>query len=149
MKRTQANLAYRLALKAHAGQTRRRHGDHPQAGEPYINHAVRVALALDGDNAKAIALLHDVLEDTDVSFLDLARRGVDKGILLAVEALTRLDDETYREYIERLATLDPVEWWANLAREVKLADLDDNLSDLPSGHSLRKRYEWAKRRLAT
>ena len=144
MKRTQANLAYRLALKAHDGQTRQLDGKR----EPYINHAVRVALTLDGDNRKAIALLHDVLEDTDVSFLDLARRGVDKGILLAVEALTRLDDETYREYIERLATWDHA-YWSDVAREVKLADLDDNLSDLPSGHSLRRRYEWAKRRLAT
>jgi (p)ppGpp synthase/HD superfamily hydrolase len=146
MKRTQANLAYRLALKAHDGQTRWNAFGFPPSDEPYINHAVRVALAVDGDGAKAVALLHDVLEDTDVTYIELERRGVEKGILLAVRALTRLDDETYREYIERLATWD-AEYWSGVARVVKLADLDDNLSDLPGGHSLRKRYEWAKARL--
>jgi (p)ppGpp synthase/HD superfamily hydrolase len=146
MKRTQANLAYRLALKAHAGQVRTAIPFDTDGEEPYINHPVRVALALDGDNRKAIALLHDVLEDTDVTYLELERRGVDKGILLAVKALTRLDDETYREYIERLVAWDHL-YWSDITREVKLADLDDNLSDLPSGHSLRKRYEWAKARL--
>lgn len=145
MKRTQANLAYRLALKAHDGQTRQVLIEGGRE-EPYINHAVRVALAVDGDNRKAIALLHDVLEDTDVTYLELERRGVEKGILLAVEALTRLGDETYREYIERLATWDHL-YWSDITRDVKLADLDDNLSDLPSNHSLRKRYEWARDRI--
>lgn len=108
------SLCTRIACEAHAGQV-------DKAGEPYIFHVMRVAMAVEGEEAKAVALLHDVVEDTEVTHPVLWAYGFSEEICSAVIAITRYkDQETYAEYIERVA-LNP------LARVVKLADLADNL----------------------
>jgi (p)ppGpp synthase/HD superfamily hydrolase len=65
-------------------------------------------------------VLHDVLEDTDLSRADLESEGFSKAVLDAVEALTRRSDETYEDFLHRVS-LNPI------ALRVKLADLEDNL----------------------
>ena len=127
------DTAYDIAANAHAGQTR-------WDGSDYIDHPVRVSTALLTDAAVATALLHDVLEDTNTTAADLEAAGISREVIEAVEALTRRDEETYAEFIERAAGNE-------LARAVKLADLADNLRDLPADHSLRNRYESAVARL--
>jgi (p)ppGpp synthase/HD superfamily hydrolase len=99
--------AIRLAARAHAGQTRK--GD----GEPFITHPVAVALlcaraGLDAETTAA-ALLHDVLEDTDVTFEKLARE-VGEEVALSVSFVTKEEggswSEKSRRYVERLKSAD-------------------------------------------
>jgi (p)ppGpp synthase/HD superfamily hydrolase len=91
-------------------------------GEPFILHPLRVMLQLDSDVARIVAVLHDVLEDTACSVVELRRAGYSEQIIEALDRLTRRDGEAYEIYIERIAE-DP------LARQVKLADLKDNLAN--------------------
>ncbi len=68
------------------------------------------------------AVLHDVVEDTDVSIDDLVSDGYPAEVTAAVECLTRRSGEAYPDYIDRLANND-------VARRVKVADLDENLAN--------------------
>ncbi|MBI1367644.1 MAG: HD domain-containing protein [Planctomycetes bacterium] len=101
-----------IAVKAHAGAV-------DKAGSPYILHPLRVMLAQQDDNARIAGVLHDVVEDTDVSFDDLAAAGIPPAVLDALRLLTH-DGTPYEQYIERLKS-NPI------ARAVKLADLQDNM----------------------
>jgi (p)ppGpp synthase/HD superfamily hydrolase len=104
--------ALQIALTAHAGQ---RHKD----GAPYILHPLRVMFAVDGEAARIVALLHDVLEDSSVTREDLLREGFTNDVVEAVELLTKKDQVPEGEYLAGIAG-------NSLAREVKLADLRDN-----------------------
>ncbi len=105
--------AITIAAQAHQGQTDKAH-------EPYILHPIRVMLRLSTPDERMAAVLHDVLEDTDWSRMDLEREGFSRAVLDAVEALTRRSDETYEDFLHRVS-LNPI------ALRVKLADLEDNL----------------------
>jgi (p)ppGpp synthase/HD superfamily hydrolase len=102
----------RLVTEAHAGQR-------DKGGEPYILHILRVALAVP-KNLRIAALLHDIVEDTPFTLEDLRGRGYSEETLGVVDALTRREDETYVQFIERIKP-NPS------ARKVKLADLADNM----------------------
>ena len=109
-----------LARQAHAGQYRR------DGVTPYISHPEAVAAYFPHDPyAAAVAWLHDVVEDTDVTFRDIRDRGFPINVVVALGALTHMDDEPYQDYIER-ALADP------LARRVKFADMLCNLADDPT-----------------
>lgn len=131
---TELQIAERIARGAHAGQV-------DKAGEPYIQHVERVVAMVDGDKAKAVAWLHDVLEDCEEwDSGDLAREGISDDVRLAVERLTR-GAESYTEYIHTIHACGP-----ELARVVKIADLRDHLRpNCPP--SLRSRYENALQHL--
>jgi (p)ppGpp synthase/HD superfamily hydrolase len=106
-----------LAAHWHRGQT------YPSLrGEPFILHPLRVMAQVESDVARIVAVLHDVIEDTDCTFSDLRRLGYSERVIAAVDRLTHRDGEAYETYIERLKD-DP------LARQVKLADLEDNLAN--------------------
>ncbi len=90
--------------------------------EPYILHPLRVMLEVRSLTAKIVAVLHDVVEDSDVRLEDLQRQGFVSAVLEAVDCLSRRTGEGYEEYIRRLSSND-------VAREVKLADLRDNLAN--------------------
>jgi (p)ppGpp synthase/HD superfamily hydrolase len=85
-------------------------------------HPVRVMLGVRGVRAQAVAVLHDVLEDTAVTAEDLREANLSSIVLDAVTALTRRSGQTYKEYIEQVAG-------NAIARQVKLADLADNLAN--------------------
>lgn len=123
-----------IAVEAHAGQRRR-------CGEPAIAHAIRVMAAV-GDSPldMCVAVLHDVVEDTDVTSTRLRERGVHDAIVMGVEVITRDDGETYADYIKRVGGRG----WT--ACRVKIADLRDNLRNDNCG-TLRSRYEIALGRL--
>jgi (p)ppGpp synthase/HD superfamily hydrolase len=97
--------------------------------------------------ARIVALLHDVVEDSDLTLRDLEERGFDTLILDAVDCLSRRPGEDYKRYISRVAS-NPI------AREVKLSDLADNLENnraLPATEDNRARiarYERAQRLLS-
>ena len=105
--------AIALAVEKHAGQTDR-------VGAPYILHPLRVMFRVEGDLDRTVAILHDVVEDTDVTFDDLRAMGFSEAVIAALDGVTRRDDETYEEFVERSAA-NPV------SMRVKLADLEDNM----------------------
>lgn len=106
--------AIQLAVEMHSGQVDR-------AGLPYILHPLRVMFASPPDEtSRVIAVLHDVVEDTPITFDDLRQRGFSEEIIGALDCLTRREGETYAEFIER-AVSHP------LARPIKIADVEDNM----------------------
>ena len=111
--------AIALAAEKHAGQL-------DKAKAPYILHPIRVMLGVETLDEKMAAVLHDVVEDTDVTLADLVAAGFPPAVVRAVDALTKRKGEDYMDFVRRAAA-DPV------ARRVKLADLADNmdLSRLP------------------
>ncbi|MBO4806487.1 MAG: HD domain-containing protein [Paludibacteraceae bacterium] len=104
--------ALELALKAHKGQV-------DKAGKTYIMHPIRVASKFKEDHLIVVALLHDVVEDTDIQ-LDQIESVFGKEISLAVDGLTRREGETYDEFIVRCSK-------NRLSRLVKMEDLKDNM----------------------
>jgi (p)ppGpp synthase/HD superfamily hydrolase len=105
--------AIRLAVQAHRGQK-------DKAGAPYILHPLRLMLGLRSDVERMVAVLHDVVEDTPYTLLELQQAGYPEPVLEALDYLTRRGNETYEEFIERVKA-NP------LARKVKVADLEDNM----------------------
>lgn len=110
-----SNLQHALEIAVSAHSTQRQKDD-----SPYALHPIRLALNLTDTNARILALLHDVVEDTDVTMEDIAREGFAPEIVEALKLLTHAPEEPYESYIEKIAT-NP------LARSVKLADLTDNM----------------------
>ena len=104
-----------IAATAHQGQV-------DKAGAPYVLHPLRMMLSVDSLDARIVAVLHDVVEDTSITFDELLAEGFSPTIISALEALTKRKGEDYDAFIQRVAP-NP------LARGVKLADLRDN-SDL-------------------
>lgn len=107
--------ALAIAKDAHKGQV-------DKAGVDYIQHPLFVASLVEGELAKTVALLHDVVEDSDWTLEDLRKEGLPEEVVQAVGILTKKRNENYEEYILRVKQ-NP------LARQVKLADLKHN-SDL-------------------
>jgi (p)ppGpp synthase/HD superfamily hydrolase len=133
--------AIALAAHPHWGQIYPSPND-----EPFILHPLRVMLAVDGTIDHIVAVLHDLVEDTDWSLQDLQDHGYPQCVIEALDHLTRRSGEQYEAYIDRVAR-------NALARRVKLADLADNLTNnrhLPRSTTNRERisrYEWARARL--
>ena len=108
-----------LASRAHEGQL-------DPDRSPHILHCERVAEAVESHEEKMAALLHDVLEDSNLSAEDLRREGVPEIVVEAVSILTKSEDDAYTAYIERVASAPGVA--GDLARRIKVADLRDNLA---------------------
>lgn len=131
------------------------HGDQKdRAGKPYFDHLKRVATAVDmmvgpdlRYDATLTGLLHDILEDTDVTFIDLNEcDDIPDTVVGAVRYLTKQDGQDYMEYI-KIVSSNPI------ARAVKLADLRDNMditrlpneltkADIKRIQKYHKAYRW-------
>ena len=109
----QFQIALELAVEKHKNQT-------DKAGNPYILHPLHVMENENRKEGKIVAILHDIIEDTDITEDYLFKIGLSKRIVDAVVALTRSEDMDYQEYIKNLSS-NP------LAKEVKLADLEHNM----------------------
>lgn len=105
--------AISIAALAHAGQV-------DKAGQPYILHPLRVMLRVNSDEERIAAVLHDVVEDTDVSLAQLTDEGFSQTIVSAIEALTKRPGENRLEAALRAAA-NPI------ARIVKLSDNAENM----------------------
>lgn len=109
-------LAEGIARSAHAGQK-------DKQGNDYIHHVERVVALVTTPQQRAVAWLHDVLEDCpDVSASRLLRVGIPPNIVISVIRLTRDPDVAYQDYIDSL-----IESCDHVAQAVKLADLRDHL----------------------
>ena len=133
--------AIAIAAAAHHGQV-------DKGGRPYVLHPMRVADQFSDEHLQTIAVLHDVVEDTELSLGDLKNFGFEEPILTALDYLTREKGQPYLAYIARVAGNDD-------AAAVKFADLEDNLSDdrmarLPHAERVRltRKYEAARARLS-
>ena len=115
MKQSQSEKAYEIAKRAHLGQVDR-------AGEDYIKHPEKVASFVETDEEKAVAYLHDVIEDTELTLEDLHEYEFSKEVIEAVDIITKKKGEDYQSYLNSVKK-------NKLARAVKLADLRHN-SDL-------------------
>jgi hypothetical protein len=112
-----------------------------RSGGLLLAHSVNVAQAMGRTatpTAMNAAVLHDIVEDTDWSIEDLARRGVDSVVCEVVELLTRRSGETYVDSIRRICDAPGVV--GETARLVKVADLTVSF-DRADSDTLRERYE--------
>ncbi len=105
--------AIRLAVEAHQGQR-------DKIGQPYILHPLRVMFRLTSETERIVGVLHDVIEDTKYTFDDLRRMGYPEKILDALDCVTKREGEPYENFVLRSKT-NPI------AKNVKLADLEDNM----------------------
>ena len=101
-----------IAYEAHKNQV-------DKSGVPYIYHPSHVAEQMDTENECIIALLHDVVEDTNVTFKQL-EEVFSKEIIDILKLLTREENIEYDEYIKRIKN-------NSIACKVKIADLTHNL----------------------
>ncbi|MCB0790176.1 MAG: phosphohydrolase [Flavobacteriales bacterium] len=121
--------AIRLAAKVHKGQVDR-------FGKPYILHVMRVMMRGHDLEEQVLGALHDVLERSDQTVDDLAKKDFPPRVLKALEHISRVPEEDYDAYIERVMR-DP------LAVRVKLHDLADKMDLLhvnTLAHADLKRY---------
>ena len=120
-----------------------------KGGFPYIIHLLKVYSGVSDYNEKICALLHDIIEDTDVSYDDLREVGYNNDIIEVLEILTKLKGEDYRDYIDRIINSGNVH-----AMHIKMADLCHNMDSgrikNPSTNDyerITKRYEPAYERI--
>jgi len=108
-------LAMQISFDAHKEQK-------DKSGLPYAFHPFHLAEQMTDEITTCVALLHDVVEDTDMTFEKLSELGFTTEIIDALKLLTHDDSVPYMDYVKEIAK-NPV------AKAVKLADLAHN-SDL-------------------
>ena len=107
--------AMKIAFNAHKEQV-------DKNGIPYIYHPVHLAEQMDSEETICVALLHDVVEDTNITFENLEEYGFYDEISVALKLMTHDVSIPYMEYVKKIKTNE-------IAKKVKLADLNHN-SDL-------------------
>lgn len=112
--KNQLNIAIRIAAVAHAGQF-------DKGGNPYILHPLKVMhyLKSDDEELMAIAVLHDVVEDTAITYAYLREQGLSERVIDGVRDVTKVPGETPEEYQARvMRNIDSI--------RVKMEDLRHN-----------------------
>lgn len=107
--------AMRISFEAHKNQV-------DKNGIPYVYHPIHLAEQMEDENTICVALLHDVVEDTDITFEELQKMGFNDVIITALKLMTHDEKVSYIDYV-RVIKNNPT------ATKVKLADLKHN-SDL-------------------
>ncbi len=119
--------AISIAVENHAGMI-------DKAGLPYILHPLRVMFQMDTEEEMIVAVLHDVIEDTPVTFYDLKIEGFNNDVIDALDSVTNRAGEKYDDFIDRAGS-NPIGY------QVKLADLQDNLDLSRIAEPTAKDYE--------
>lgn len=104
--------ALKLCFEAHKEQI-------DKSGMPYVFHPFHLAEQMQDEESTIVALLHDVIEDTDYTLDDLRKVGFDDSVLAAINLMTHEDGVPYMDYVEQIKT-------NHIAKTVKLADLRHN-----------------------
>ena len=107
--------ALKLSFEAHKDQI-------DKSGMPYVYHPFHLAEQMKDENTTIVALLHDVVEDTDITIDDIRKMGFNEEVCEALKLMTHDDNVPYIEYVKKLKS-NPI------AKTVKIADLKHN-SDL-------------------
>ena len=111
---SQLEKAIVLATTAHQGQT-------DKGGHPYILHPLRIMMRMKSEDEMIVAVLHDVIEDTTITYEDLEKEGFASSIIESITALTRKPSEDYMDFINRCKQNE-------IARKVKMQDISDNMN---------------------
>ena len=106
--------AITLVLEKHRGQK-------DKAGKPYYGHVIRVSQDLINPKQKMVGLLHDIIEDTDVTPEFLLQEGFPQEIVDGILSVTRRPNEDYQDFVDRASRNE-------IGRFVKMADLEDNMN---------------------
>ena len=93
-----------------------------KSGIPYIVHLMKVYEGVSDYQEKIVALMHDILEDTDITYDDLKEFGYDEELLLILKYLTKEKGEYYPDYIDRLISSNNIH-----VLNIKLSDLKHNM----------------------
>lgn len=104
--------ALKLCFEAHKDQL-------DKSGMPYVFHPFHVAEQMPDENTTVVALLHDVVEDTEYTLDDLRNLGFNSKVINAIALLTHDPNVPYEEYLKRIKTDE-------IAKTVKLADIMHN-----------------------
>ena len=105
--------ALRIMYLAHDSQL-------DKSGNWYSKHPIYVASKMDTEEEKIVALLHDVIEDSDFTFDNIINEGFSHNVIDALVVITKREYEPYEDYINRVKE-------NKLATKVKLADLEHNM----------------------
>lgn len=105
-------IALKLCFEAHKDQV-------DKSGMPYVFHPFHLAEQMTDEETTVVALLHDVIEDTDYTLEDLAEMGFSENVLRSISLMTHDEGVPYMDYVARIKA-NPI------ARAVKLADLRHN-----------------------
>lgn len=104
--------AMKIAYNAHLNQV-------DKSGIPYIFHPIYLAERMEDEESTIVALLHDTVEDSEMTINDLKMEGFSENVIDAINCLTHNKNLTYEEYIMGIK-INP------LAKKVKLVDLEHN-----------------------
>lgn len=104
--------AMKLCFHAHKDQT-------DKSGIPYVFHPIHLAEQMTDEDTTVVALLHDVVEDTDYTIDDLAAMGFNHRVIAAIQLMTHAEGVPYMDYVAKIKD-NPI------AKAVKLADLAHN-----------------------
>jgi (p)ppGpp synthase/HD superfamily hydrolase len=132
--------AIALAVMAHSGHL---YPTDEIGSDPFILHPLRVMLSVALPEERIVAVLHDVIEESDTTLDDLRALGLAESVTAAVDLLTHREADSYEAYIDALAD-------SPLARAVKVADLRDNLAHgrgFPGAEEIAVRHRAALYRL--
>ena len=126
--------ALKISFTAHKDQV-------DKSGLPYIAHPIHLAEQMTDEATCCVALLHDVVEDTPITFEDLEKEGFYSEIIEALKLLTHDDNVNYMDYVQEIKK-NPI------ARAVKLADLNHNSDitrlDNPTEKDFERREKYIK-----
>ena len=105
-------VALKLCFEAHKDQI-------DKSGMPYVFHPFHLAEQMQDEETTIVALLHDLIEDTDYTIEDLREMGFGERVLAAIALMTHAPEVPYMDYVAQIKT-------NSIARAVKLADLRHN-----------------------
>ena len=97
-------------------------GAEDKEGKPYIDHLRFVSEQLESEEGKIVGLLHDLIEDTDTTLLELQELGFSEHVLYCLDLLTKVKGTSYSEYIDRIILSGD-----EIAIRVKEADMRNNM----------------------
>ena len=126
--------ALKLCFEAHKDQL-------DKSSLPYVFHPFHLAEQMDTEEATVVALLHDVVEDTDYTLEDFKNMGFSEAVISAIALLTHEEGAEYMDYVKKIKGNET-------ARKVKLADLKNNSDlsrlDIVDEKALKRREKYLK-----
>lgn len=103
-----------IAYNAHKDQS-------DKGGYPYIMHPIHIAEQMETEDETIAALLHDVIEDTDIGFEYLKKEGFSDTVINCLKILTKDPNEDYMDYIRKIKKT------GGIALKIKKADMAHNM----------------------
>ncbi len=119
--------ALKLATEKHKGQFRK------LSGKEFITHPIAVADKFTDEDHKIVAVLHDIIEDTDTTLEELCDLGLDEKLIKYIDILTRKPNQSYLQYLLLVECY-------SITKSIKIEDLKHNLSDKPSSKCQEDKY---------